>query len=73
MCFTNWPLEIFIHIINVQDFLIATKPTRTESVACLQVMDAVADSKDTVMELFHNLREEFWVCTMKTLYSGGKW
>ena len=49
--------------LNLQDFLTATKPTRTEKshVAYLQVMDAVADSKDTVVELLHKLREEFIV------------
>ena len=42
--------------LNLQDFFTATKPTRTEKshVAYLQVMDAVADSKDTVMELLYN-------------------
>ena len=49
--------------LNLQDFLTATKPTHTEKshVAYLPVMDAVAESKDTVMELLHKLREEFIV------------
>lgn len=47
--------------LNVQDFLSVVRVTHTQqsNIVYLQVMDAKADSKDTIMELLHGLRERF--------------
>ncbi len=47
--------------INLQDYFSLIKITHTQKsrVVYLDVMDAKADSKDTVMELLHDLRKQF--------------
>ena len=44
----------FINI-NIQDYFKVTRATHTEKsrVAYLEVMDAITDSKDTLLELLH--------------------
>ena len=47
-------------LVNLQDYLGTTRVNHTEksAVEYLQVMDAIADSKDTMMEMLHNLHEK---------------
>ena len=49
--------------LNIQDYLSSIRTTHTEksNVAYLQVMDAVADSKDTLMQMLNNLHEHYIV------------
>lgn len=50
----------FTHtFISLQDYYSLTRPTHTEEsrVVYLEVMDAVADCKDTMMTLLHSLHE----------------
>lgn len=44
-------------IINVQDYFSLTRATHTEKsqVAYLEVLDAISDSKDTLLDLLHDL------------------
>ena len=54
---TNEPL------ISIQEFFSLVRATHTEQsqVVYLEVMDAVADTKDTMMQLLHDLHEQFIV------------
>ena len=54
---TNEPL------ISIQEFFSLVRTTHTEQsqVVYLEVMDAVADTKDTMMQLLHDLHEQFIV------------
>ena len=47
----------------MQDHFTLTRITHSEktNVAYLEVMDAVADCRDTIMQLVHSLREKFIV------------
>ena len=47
--------------LNLQDYYSITRPTHTEvsNVMYLEVIDAVADCKDTMMVLLHSLRSRF--------------
>ena len=49
--------------LNIQDYFSLTRATHTErsQIVYLEVMDAVADSKDTVMQLLHDLQQQFIV------------
>ena len=55
------------NFLNLQDFLSANDATHTEKsqVAYLEVMDAVADSKDTVIQILHDLHEFYIVHQQK--------
>ena len=48
-------------LLNMQDYLRLTTGTHTEksNVTYLQVMDAVADNKDTLIQLLSDLQEQF--------------
>ena len=54
----NRPQHTFL---NIQQYLSATRVTRTEksNVYYLEVMDAVADTKDTMIEMLYNLHHKF--------------
>jgi len=49
--------------LNIQDYFSLTRTTHTEKsqIAYLEVMDSVADRKDTVMQLLHDLQQRFIV------------
>ena len=49
--------------LSMQDHFTLTRITHSEksNVAYLEVMDAVADCRDTIMQLVHRLREKFIV------------
>ena len=53
----------------MQEYFAVTRQTHTEksNVAYLKVMDAIADSKDTIMQVLHDLHEQF------ISHSGMKW
>ena len=50
-------------LISIQEFFSLVRATHTEQsqVVYLEVMDAVADTKDTMMQLLHDLHEQFIV------------
>ena len=52
--------QIFL---TIQDYFTVTRATHTEKseVAYLKVMDAVADSKDTIMLMLHDLHQKYIV------------
>ena len=56
----NVPHQIFL---SIQDYFTVTRATHTEKseVAYLKVMDAVADSKDTIMLMLHDLHQKYIV------------
>jgi hypothetical protein len=47
--------------LNLQDFLSVVRPTHNEAskVVYIEVMDAIADSKNTISQLLHNIQEEY--------------
>ena len=47
--------------LNIQDYFSVTQVTHTEKsrVVYLEVMDAIADSKDTMMQMLHELSEQY--------------
>ena len=49
--------------LSIQDYFSLTRTTHTEKsqIAYLEVMDSVADRKDTVMQLLHDLQQRFIV------------
>lgn len=48
-------------IINIQDYFRTTRPTQPEksNVVYLDVLDAKADSKDTIMQVLHDLHKRY--------------
>ena len=56
----NEPQQVFL---NIQEYFNVTRVTHTErsEVSYLQVMDAVADSKDTIMQMLHDLYQQYIV------------
>ena len=56
----NEPQNTFL---NIQDHFTVTRVTHTEcsNIIYLQVKDAVADTKDTMMEMLHELHQQFIV------------
>ena len=48
---------------NIQDYFSLIRVTHTEKseIVYLEVMDSVADTKDTVMQLLHELHQQFIV------------
>ena len=50
-----------VPFLNVQDYMREARPTNCEksNIVYLQVLDAKADSKDTIMHILHNLNRRF--------------
>ena len=47
--------------LNIQDYMREARPTKCEklNVVYMEVLDAKADSKDTIMQILHNLNQQF--------------
>ncbi len=60
------PNDIFL---GIQDYFYMTQPTLTQksNVKYHSVMDAIADTKDTMMAMLHQLHEEY-IITLKQTY-----
>ena len=59
--FIGWLSVIAVAFLGLQDYCALTRSTHTEEsyVMYLDVLDAVADCKDTMMGLLHSLRKMF--------------